>query len=131
MFKREISDYEKLYSLDVLGVQDQGKNDQLDILKEFKDDITRQEGGRYEVRVPWIPGSTLESTNEQASRRRLQNVNKKLIQNRELKKEYEKIIEDQLRDGIKETVPEQPSRERTFYMPHKPVVRDSATTTKV
>ena len=109
MFMRETNDYEKLYSLDVLGVQDRGENDQLDVLKEFKDDITRREDGRYEVRVPWIPGSTLESTNEQASRRRLQNVNKKLIQNPDLKKEYEKIIEDQLRDGIIETVPEQPS----------------------
>ena len=37
----------------------------------------------------------------------------------------------QLRDGIIETVPEQPSGEQTFHMPHKPVVRDSATTTKV
>ena len=54
-----------------------------------------------------------------------------MIQNPELTKEYEKIIEDQLRDGIIETVPEQPSGERTFYMPHNPVVRDSTTTTKV
>ena len=29
----------------------------------------------------------------------------------------------QLRDGIIETVPEQPSGKRTFYIPHKPVVR--------
>ena len=117
---RETSDYEKLYRLDVLGVQDRGVNDQLDVLKEFKDDITRREDGRYEVRVPWIPGSTLDSTNEQASRRRLQNVNKKLIQNPELQEEYEKIFEDQLRDGIIETVPEQPGGEWTFYMAHKP-----------
>ena len=51
-FMRETSDYEKLYSLDVLGVQDRGENDQLDVLKEFKDDIRRREDGRYEVRVP-------------------------------------------------------------------------------
>ena len=125
MFMRETSDYEKLYSLDVLGVQDRGENDQLDVLKEFKDDIRRREDGRYEVRVPWIPGSTLESTNEQTSRSRIQNANKKLIQNPELKEEYDKIIKEQLRDGILETVPEQASGERTFYMPHKPVVRDS------
>ena len=131
MFMRETNDYEKLYSLDVLGVQDRGENDQLDVRKEFKDDITRREDGRYEVRVPWIPGNTLEGTNEQASRRRLQNVNNKLIQNPDQKKEYEKIIEDQLRDGVIETVPEQPSGERTFYMPYKSVVRESAATTKV
>ena len=50
----------------------------------------RQEDGRYQVRVPWIPGSTLMSTNEQASLKRLRNFNKKLIQNQRLKEEYEK-----------------------------------------
>ena len=74
--------------------------------------------------MPWIPGSTLVSTNE-PNRKRLQNVNKKLIQNHKLKEEY-KITEDQLRDGIMQRVPEQPSEQQTFYMPHKP-----ATTTKV
>lgn len=58
-------------------------------------------------------------------------VNKKLIQDQKLKEEYEKIIEDQLRDGVIERVPEESSGERTFCMPHKPVVRDNATTTKV
>ena len=123
--------FKRLYSLDVLGLEDRGENDQLDVLEEFKDNVMRQEDGRYEVRVPWIPGSTLASTNEQASRKRLQNVNKKLIQNDRLKEQYEKIVEDQLRDGIIERVPEQPSGERIFYMPHKPVVRENATTTKV
>ncbi|KAL9984747.1 hypothetical protein ACROYT_G007080 [Oculina patagonica] len=33
---------------DVLEIEDQGENDQLDVLKEFKDDVTRQEDGRYE-----------------------------------------------------------------------------------
>lgn len=81
MFVRELNDYERLYSLDVLGVEYRGKNNQLGVLKEFKDDVTRQEEGRYRVRVLWIPGSTLTSTNEQASHKRLQNINKKLIQN--------------------------------------------------
>lgn len=64
MFVREVNDYERLYSLDVLGVEDRGENDELDVLRKFKDDITRQEDGRYQVRVPWIPGSALTSTNE-------------------------------------------------------------------
>lgn len=63
------------------------------------------------MRVPWIPGIALESTNKQASRKRLPNVTKKLIQNQELKEEYEKIIEDQLTDGIVERIPEQPNGE--------------------
>ena len=33
MYLREVSDYEKLYSLDVLGVEYHGENDQLDVLR--------------------------------------------------------------------------------------------------
>ena len=57
MSTRETSDYERLYSLDVLGVEDRGENDQLDVMKEFHEHICRKEDGRYEVHVPWVPGS--------------------------------------------------------------------------
>ena len=67
MFLREVNDYEQLYSLDVLGVEDRGENDQMDILTEFRENITRQEDGRYQVAIPWIPGSKLTTTNEQPS----------------------------------------------------------------
>ncbi|CAB4010517.1 Hypothetical predicted protein [Paramuricea clavata] len=94
MFTREIYDYKQLYSLDVLGVEDCGENDQMQVLAEFRENITRQEDGRYQVSIPWIPGSKLTTTNEQPSRRRLFNVNKKLAKDENLKQEYEKIIDD-------------------------------------
>ena len=131
MFVREVNDYERLYSLDVLGVEDRGENDQLEVLTEFRESVTRQDDGRYEVSIPWIPGSKLTTTNEQPSRRRLFNVNKKLVKDENLKREYEKIIEDQLDSGVIERVPERPTGERVYYMPHKPVVRQDASTTKV
>ena len=131
MFVREVNDYERLYSLDVLGVEDRGENDQLEVLTEFPESVTRQDDGRYEVSIPWIPGSKLTTTNEQPSRRRLFNVNKKLVKDENLKREYEKIIEDQLDSGVIERVPERPTGERVYYMPHKPVVRQDAVTTKV
>ena len=67
----EASDYEKLYTLDVLGVEDRGEDDQSDVLNSFKERVKRGVDGRYEVSVPWIPGISLYSTNEQPSRRRL------------------------------------------------------------
>ena len=69
---------EKLHSLDVLGVEDRGENDQLDVLHEFKESIVRREDGRYEVGFPWIPGATLPNTNETLSRKCLANVERKL-----------------------------------------------------
>ena len=46
MYMRELNDYEKLYSLDVLGVEDRGENDQL---RDFKESVVRKQDGRCEV----------------------------------------------------------------------------------
>ena len=131
LFTRETSDYERLYSLDVLGVEDRGESSQLDVHTEFVETISRKADGRYEVSVPWIPGRKLAETNETQSRQRLQRVQKKLEQNMKLKEEYEKIVATQNESGIIEKVPDRPTGDRVFYMPHKPVIREDAATTKV
>jgi len=48
-----------------------------------------------------------------------------------LKEEYEKIVATQNESGIIEKVPNSPTGNRVFYMPHKPVIREDAATTKV
>ena len=131
MFVRKTNECEQLYSLDVLGVEDRSEKDQMEVLTDFRESVTRQEDGRYEVSIPWIPGARLYGTNEQPSRIRLANVNKKLSKDRSLKVEYEKIVKDQLANGIVEKAPEKPAGKRTYYMPHKPVIRENATTTKI
>jgi len=70
-FSRESSDYERLYSLDVLGVRDRGEDDEFDVYTEFKENVVRKPDGRYEVNIPWIPGAKLDETNEEQSQRRL------------------------------------------------------------
>ena len=130
MFLREVNEYEKLYSLDVLGIEDRPENDQLDVLRDFNESIVRKEDGRYEVAFPWIPGATLSSTNEVQSRKGMNNVERKLSRNEKLKEQYSGIIEEQLRAGIIEEAPQKPSGDRVFYMPHKPVVKQSAVTTE-
>ncbi|CAB4017709.1 Hypothetical predicted protein [Paramuricea clavata] len=70
-------------------------------------------------------------TNEQQSRKRLQNVDRKLDKTHELKRVYNNIISEQLSQGVVEVAPDTPTGDRVYYMPHKPVVRQSATTTKV
>lgn len=91
----------------------------------------RKEDGRYEVNFPWIPGAMLLNTNETLSRKRLQNVERKLSRNEKLREEYGGIVEEQLRAGIIEEAPQNPTGERVFYMPHKPAVKQSAVTSKV
>ena len=90
--------------------------------------MKREATGRYEVSVPCVPGSTLTSTNEGGSRKRLASVERKLKQNPSLEEDYRNIVKEQLEAGIVEPAPEEPTGERLFYMPHKPVVREEATT---
>ena len=131
MFVGDATDYDRLCSLDVLGVEDRGPNDQLQVYEDFKENIVKRDDWRYEVSVPWVTGSELSGNNEQASRARLANVERKLSKDPELKEKYGEIVKEQLAAGIVEKVPEIPTGERTFYMPHKPVIREDATTTKV
>jgi len=58
-------------------------------------------------------------------------VGRKLSRNEELKEEYGANVEEQLGEGIVEEAPQNPTGERVFYMPHKPVVKQSAVTKKV
>ena len=58
-------------------------------------------------------------------------MSKKLKQNRQLKNEYEKIVQNQLKGRVVERVTERSASKRVFYMPHKPVVKENASTTKV
>ena len=41
MYRRDVSDYQMLYSLDVLGVEDRGEDNQLDVYNEFNETIVR------------------------------------------------------------------------------------------
>ena len=132
MFTREHgNEYEGLYSIVILGIEDRGEDDQLDVYKEFKENVSRQNNERYGVKVPWIPGSILEERNEIQSRKRLKSVEQKLKKNEKLKRGYTEILENQLKEGIVEKVTSEPSGSRIYYLPHKPVIRENATTTKV
>ena len=77
MYTKKTSDYEKLYSLYVLGVEDRGENDQLDVCSEFRENIVKRSDGQCEVGVPWVSGAELSNTNEVASRERLEKTQEK------------------------------------------------------
>ena len=73
----------------------------------------------------------MSSSNLEQSRKRLNYVWRKVNQDQDLTKEYENIIVNQLKEGIVGRAPEIPTGKRLFYMPHKPVVKRDARTTKV
>ena len=129
-FTRTTSDeYEGLYQLDVLGIEDSKEFDQDEVKKEFLENVSRKQTGRYVVKIPWIEDSIPQQTNEAQSRVRLNSLFRRMSPS--VKESYEAIINEQLDMGITEEAPTQPTGSRTFYMPHKPVIRDNATSTRV
>ena len=122
-------DYEQLCSLDVLGLADSHKNDQLEVYEEFKEQLERSPAGWYETKLPWKANHPTLPTNEAGSKRRLEQLVRKLERNGQYE-EYDSIIQEQLREGIVEPAPEVATG-REFYIPHKGVTRENAESTKL
>ena len=67
-------EYEKLYQLDILGVEDHSELDQNEVKKEFLENIQRNKDGCYQIRILWIEGRTPQEDNLSQSRARLNNL---------------------------------------------------------
>ena len=123
-------DYEELCRLDVLGLSDTPPNDQSSVYAEFKEQLVRHEEGWYETGLPWRGNHPVLPNNKDGSLRRLASLNKKL-ERQELTSQYGEIIEDQKKEGVVERAEESSVNGREFYIPHKPVVRATAESTKL
>ena len=121
-----------LCSLDVLELEfeDRPEGDQQNVYGEFTEQLCRSEQGWYESGLLWKAGHDCLPTNERGSIRRLKNLVKKLRREPGMVDKYDEIIQEQLAEGIVERVVDEP-KQRVFYIPHKPVVRETAATTKL
>lgn len=69
--------------------------------------------------------------NRNGSLQRLSSLVKKLQRVPGHLDEYDKIVQDQLEQGIVEKVSDKSQGEREFYLPHKAVTRETAESTKM
>ena len=92
-------------------MEDRKEFDQEEVKNEFLESIQRKKDGRYRVRIPWIKGRYPMSDNQIQSRACLNSLFRRMTL--------------MVRRSAK------PTGKRMFYMPHKPVVRESPTSTKV
>ena len=124
-------DYEELCKLDVLGLEDNGDGEEDTVYQRFKNQLGRSEEGWYETNILWKDNCEDLSSNKSGSLARLNNLLKRLRSNPTLFKQYNDIFRQQLEDGIIEKVSDKKSNGREYYIPHKPVVRSNAESTKV
>ena len=89
--------------------------------------------GRYEVCLPWKDGHIDLPENRTLCQRRLAGLLRRLKQTPEYLKEYDSIIQEQIRMGIVERVHDTSVSEgqRVHYSPHHAVIRKDKQTTKL
>ena len=86
---------------------------------EFKEKI-QFKSGRYEVSLPWRDVHQPLPDNYQLALKRLRGLQHRLQQQPTLLKEYDTIIQDQLKQEVVEVVkdPEPPDGHAVHYLPH-------------
>ena len=122
------------WDLESIGISDKEVSVFDPVLDEFHKNV-RFYDKRYEVALPWKKG--LESkrllNNEKLARIRLETLSRKLEKDPVLEEQYNKALQEMEQNGVIEEVPtdEMASMYPIYYMPHRPVVRESSTTTRV
>lgn len=116
------------WELESLGV----KQPEQDVLTEFEQKI-KLKNGRYQVSLPWKEVHPPLPDNHQLALKRLRGLQHRLQQQPALLKEYDAIIEDQVKQGVVEVVtdPTPTDGRAVHYLSHHAVVRQDKTTTKI
>lgn len=82
------------------------------------------------MKLPWKEGEYEIPNNKELAEQRLSSLMKRLDKQPDVLAEYDRIMKEQLGSNIIEPVDEKEQKE-VHYLPHHPVVRESAETTKV
>lgn len=124
-----------LWELDVLGIieptEKQSRQQRALAAKElFLQTVTRDEEGRYEVRLPRLEGHPPLPTNLKVARKRLTKTVQKLS-NDKMVKDYELVFKEWLEEGTIEKVCSQEAVNQGHFLPHRPVIKENSLTTKI
>ena len=95
--KTSIDDYEKLYNLEVLGVQEIPKTHENIVHTNFKEQLKQSDEGWYETGLMWKQGKENLQSNEKGSLRRLQNLIVKLQKSPDLLETDDNIISNHVK----------------------------------
>ncbi|GFY74989.1 uncharacterized protein TNIN_447271 [Trichonephila inaurata madagascariensis] len=136
--EKSISDQmREIWELENLGINVDSENKDStveEIMRKFEEGISCKDK-RYKVKLPWKPEmkNALHNNKEVASRR-FQTLKKSFINDPVYFSEYSKVLEDYRKENIIESVTEENeilSEDNCFYLPHRAVIREDKTTTRL
>ena len=119
--------FNKFWDLESLGIAPEED----DVLYKFKTDVKFNDEGRYEVKLPFKKNHEQLNDNFINSKNRLMRLTKKFKNDEKLLKEYNNIFFEQEQLNIIERAPENYRTGKRHYLPHRPIIRDDKSTTKL
>ena len=123
-------EFEKMCSIEVLGLTDTDSRPEDRLHENFKESLQRLVDGTYSTRLPWKVDHTELPTYRTLAVARLHSTTRRLERLQKLE-EYHEVMEAQIKDGILESIPEEPSGKIVHYVPHQPVIREDTESTKM
>ncbi|CAL8117960.1 unnamed protein product [Orchesella dallaii] len=126
------ADLSKLWDLESIGIMDPTTTKSREELEEaamkhFQDTVQMNQEGRYEIHLPWIEGHLPLPDNKRVAERRLNCVTQNLKRDG-LYESYDRVFQEWEKLGMIEVVPEHERNAYGHYLPHRAVIKDSATT---
>ena len=105
------------------------------VLEEFNNSVQFDEG-RYTVSLPWKNEEVKQSLldNQKLAKSRLDHLTCRLVKDPDLEARYHEVFCGMQKEGVIEEVPMEEKladSHPVFYLTHRPVVKESSTTTKV
>ena len=122
----------RLWSLEGIGVREPEEGDS-EVLARFDASVVRADG-RYEVALPWkADGADKLQENRSTAEARLSGLSRRLARDPELGAAYSEALQEMEQAGVVEEVPshELDGPHPRFYLPHRPVVKESSVSTRV
>ena len=125
----------RFWDLEHIGIKEETETDD-HVYKEFLETVKYDDtDGRYRVSLPWKRDYSSELKNNKAQAlNRLRKQYGRMANQPELLQSYHKVFEEWEEYGFIEEVQEnelEPTDGTVFYLPHRPVVREDHTSTKV
>lgn len=126
------SDLHNFWNLESVGIYTEKDRPPKDPVLDTFEETVQYVNDRYEVALPWKNEDAKFSLldNENCARKRLSVLNYKFEKNPDLKEEYNKVLKSYEENNIIVEVPqsEMESPYPTYYMPHRPVIKDCVST---
>lgn len=131
----DISEFslKNFWDLESIGISPKETGDEIvdiPVVHQFNESI-KFDDGRYTVSLPWNSKKSELLNNRNVAFHRLNALTKRLDNNPELSKAYNEVFQQYVNEGFIEEVPSKNVTKPIYYMPHRPVIKESSSTTKV